>query len=247
MEYHELAPQIVLSDYIKCYWYFHKTTSTPLTYNIMPDGCFDLLIFIKDNTISHCMLTGLWSKMVTVEYTYTDIIGIRFKPYAISTLLNIRMRDALDSSFDFNMKDWGIDGDFFLETQINFVKIAEYFDRCFSLMIKTNNEDKRMQHLFKIIEGMFGTVNVDTISQKIGLSSRQIHRKLSENIGLGLKEYANIIRFDYSLKMLEKEGTYSHGYYDQSHFIKDFKRYTGLCPKDVDLNNDERYAFFSNI
>ncbi len=69
------------------------------------------------------------------------------------------------------------------------------------------------------------------------MSARQLNRFYQNKLGITPKTYANIIRFieaktlleqDFEMSLLEIAGRCN--YYDQSHFIKSFKKYTGLTP-----------------
>jgi AraC-like DNA-binding protein len=65
-----------------------------------------------------------------------------------------------------------------------------------------------------------------------------------KQIGTSPKQLGKLIRLQSALKMLlNEEGeslthiAYQHDYYDQAHFIKDFKAFTGVAPKDF-LGNE---------
>jgi AraC-like DNA-binding protein len=69
------------------------------------------------------------------------------------------------------------------------------------------------------------------------MSNRQLVRKFGNSIGLSPKEFTRIIKFIGSLNYLKTnrnnnlaEAAHSCGYYDQAHFIHDFKEYSGLTP-----------------
>jgi transcriptional regulator GlxA family with amidase domain len=70
-----------------------------------------------------------------------------------------------------------------------------------------------------------------------------MERKFVKQIGMSPKQLGKVIRLQTALKMLLKQQSgsltqiaYESEYYDQAHFIKDFKEFTGTNPKDF-LNN----------
>lgn len=84
-----------------------------------------------------------------------------------------------------------------------------------------------------------GQFSVNDFSKINNISRRQLTRKISSSIGLSPKQLANIIRIQSTLKsLLTNELTnltnlaYENEYFDQAHFIKDFKEFTGLTPKE---------------
>ena len=75
--------------------------------------------------------------------------------------------------------------------------------------------------------------------KKNKISRRQLTRKFSSTIGLSPKQLSKTIRLQASLKTLLTQKVtkftdlaYENEYFDQAHFIKDFKAFTGLTPKE---------------
>lgn len=71
------------------------------------------------------------------------------------------------------------------------------------------------------------------------ISSRQLQRKFSQQLGMTPKRYCRILRVkrasllllkDYNCQLLLKDLAYSLNYYDQSHFLKDFRTVAGVSP-----------------
>jgi len=84
-----------------------------------------------------------------------------------------------------------------------------------------------------------GQLSVRELSQKNHIHRRQLVRKFSSAIGLSPKQLSKTIRLQATLKTLLTGKTstltdlaYENEYYDQSHFIKDFKEFTGYSPKE---------------
>ena len=68
---------------------------------------------------------------------------------------------------------------------------------------------------------------------------RQLERNFKKQIGVSPKQLGKVIRLQTALKMLLDPKTerlteiaYESEYFDQAHFIKDFKEFTGINPKD---------------
>ena len=65
-----------------------------------------------------------------------------------------------------------------------------------------------------------------------------MERKFISVVGMSPKQLSRIVRMQSTLKMLEQKNfasltslAHENGYYDQAHFIKDFKEFTGMSPK----------------
>lgn len=92
---------------------------------------------------------------------------------------------------------------------------------------------------------------IDELSHKMNVNRRQLERKFSSVIGLSPKQLSKIIRLQSTLKMLLKDEftslsalAYEGNYYDQAHFIKDFKEFTGLTPKEFYADNLKMSSLF---
>jgi AraC-like DNA-binding protein len=93
-----------------------------------------------------------------------------------------------------------------------------------------------------------GLVPAGKLAMDTGISQRQLSRKFQEHVGLSPKEYLRVSRFISSLHHLKRypglsltEVACKSGYYDQAHFIRDYKDYTGYTPGQVALNPDILY------
>lgn len=97
-------------------------------------------------------------------------------------------------------------------------------------------------HILDIIKDVENISSVSQIQQITGLTERSLERYFEKEIGLSPRNYLSIERFNTLSLLLPKIQSYpqkislfqaalSVGYYDQSHFIKHCKRYTGMTPE----------------
>jgi AraC-like DNA-binding protein len=91
-------------------------------------------------------------------------------------------------------------------------------------------------------------VSVKQLTIETGLSQRQLSRRFQRVVGLSPVEYIGVSRFIKSLQHLKKYPSksltsvaYESGYYDQSHFIRDYKAYSGHTPGEVALSKNILY------
>ena len=83
-----------------------------------------------------------------------------------------------------------------------------------------------------------GFISIQTLAGKVCLSPQQFRRRFNEEVGMSPKEYSRIVRINHVLALLRKKTgstltqlTYQLGYFDQAHFIRDFKAVMGDSPK----------------
>ena len=75
------------------------------------------------------------------------------------------------------------------------------------------------------------------------MSRRTLERRFLDSVGISPKRFARVIRFKATLKHLKRhdaavkrQGYLDFGYYDQNHFIKDFRYFMGGTPSDYFTN-----------
>lgn len=80
---------------------------------------------------------------------------------------------------------------------------------------------------------------VDSLAGIACLGKKQYGRLFREYVGMNPKEYGRIVRFQRALRMMQLGSrdyvgiAYANGYSDQSHFIRDFRQFSGMTPKQL--------------
>ncbi|PZV77626.1 helix-turn-helix protein [Algoriphagus aquaeductus] len=165
------------------------------------------------------------------------IIG--FMPGGLYRLIGIPMEEIFDDGFDaFEL----------IGNDIN-----ELVDRCSEIndlgKIHVCIENYLLGRLTKVKEQLpidraltemlrfQGNLSIGQAADYSCLSIRQFERKCRERVGFSPKVYSRLIRFSHAYRLFERsqkpnwtEIAYHSGYYDQMHFIKDFKEFAGITP-----------------
>ncbi len=91
----------------------------------------------------------------------------------------------------------------------------------------------------EIIKTHKGQIRADSLSDCLSITSKTLERKFSNYLGKTTKQVIKLIRFQEVLHDFSKSKdrslidlAYNNGYFDQSHFIRDFKTYSGFTPKE---------------
>lgn len=227
--YKEILPHQLLEDYIACYWYYENFEGLVEVY---PDACFDLVIdfLTPDNKM---ILTGIWDKKITVDVKRdVTTLGIRFKSTAISQFFTCTIKDLLNTTVAFDkslLKEVSAtDFSWCYNTQ-SIEELLGFFDFYFCELIHGMPNTS----LVKPIENK----SIQAYAQEISISDRQLRRIYQNNLGLSPKQYSKILSFSKARAALTSNtqmslteiATFS-GYFDQSHFIREFKKYAGITP-----------------
>jgi AraC-like DNA-binding protein len=90
-----------------------------------------------------------------------------------------------------------------------------------------------------IIKSCKGQTNAISLSDSLAITTKTLERKFSQYLGKTTKQVIKLIRFQEVLQDFSNnknvsltERAYRNGYFDQSHFIRDFKAYSGYTPKE---------------
>jgi len=88
--------------------------------------------------------------------------------------------------------------------------------------------------------------SIKAISNKVGYSQKHIIKLFKEHVGVTPKEFLKIIRFQKAIQLIEQQHCIDWtavaldcGFYDQSHFIADFKRFSGFTPTEYLIQKGE--------
>ncbi|MEQ8243556.1 helix-turn-helix domain-containing protein [Fulvivirga sp.] len=256
MQYQTFKPHKDLETIVKCYWTLEvpaqQKTERQL---ILPDGCVDLCFNFGDNMKRYTsdtdfviqpreMLLGQITEQFYIEPTgVVNSFAVRFYPYGFANFIDLPLSALCDK-----------------ETPLNILFGDEKAEHLSKKIIEANSTEARIQIIEKFLFEMFndkttidnivkstidtmllskGSKPLNVILKDEKSKRRQLERNFNKQIGLSPKQLSKVIRLQATLQMLLNDTTrtltdiaYESEYYDQAHFIKDFKEFTGLTPKE---------------
>jgi len=241
VSYYEFHPHLGLQSYIYCYWQLN--TRTPLqqkfTYRVVADGCID--IFFDLDTPKENFVMGFSRKYTEFRLENSfNYIGIRFLPTMFPRIFNISAEEVSNRSeyLDAVVPKTAsfITNHFHRELQTHQIKQlldAHFMDLISSITVEP---DTRLYDAIEIILRKDGVLNIEK-DLDTGISPRQLRRLFEFYIGDTAKTFSKVVRFQNILRakpskqsLRENKLFYGAGYYDQSHFIKEFKNLYGVTP-----------------
>jgi AraC-like DNA-binding protein len=167
-------------------------------------------------------------------------IAVRFRSGAFHYFCRPTMAELADKFVDIQ-HIWGKTSDEFTERVISASNFQNRIAIIESFLLKLlDSYAKPDVWLDKVIRDIY--YNYDSVQLKRkccewGISNRQLQRKFKDAVGISPKSFQIVSRFQSVMRrlLLEKKSDYldvilDNGYFDQSHFIKDFQRFTGEPP-----------------
>ncbi|RNB92024.1 helix-turn-helix domain-containing protein [Brevibacillus fluminis] len=222
-------------------YYQYVMGSEAESIRVVPDGCTDILICC-DPFRPHSLLCGTILQGESIRFlpgaTY---FGIRLTPLQNVQIRPLPFRDLINQQLPLTdvMKGVGSMCDAIAEKETFALRIA-FFEQAFlPLLLSPHTSSELVDYCLQQIYRTRGTVTVDQLARDIGFSTRYIRKKFVETLGLSPKQYSRITRFQHTLSsMLTSTAAWSnlateHGYYDQAHFIKDFKHFSMFTPMQI--------------
>lgn len=267
MNYQTFEPGNELTTVIKCYWTLEsKAEEIPEKQTIVPDGCIEMIFHYGDFYRQYtengdsiiqpkCFVMGQLTHPLEIKPTGdTGIFSVRFQPDGFLPFATIPIKKMENKAVP--LKElFGQDGQEIEQQILAAVTASERIKRIETFLLNRLTDkdtiDRIVKQTVETILTANGQLKVDALSKQTNINRRQLERKFSSVIGLSPKQLSRTIRLQATLKMLLGKRSasltalaYENEYYDQAHFIKDFKDLTGFTPKEFYGNNLKMSSLF---
>ncbi|PXY46540.1 helix-turn-helix domain-containing protein [Flavobacterium hydrophilum] len=240
--YKAIEPDESLLDFVENIGMFHNKSDKPMEVVLMPDGRIDLFFMQSESKAFQVTLIGLENvpeQQVIPENTLA--FKISFKPLGAEYLLQTSIADILNSAKILPEDFWNMTTDDLKNFDAFHTKIAKKLKE-----ILPKEIDERKRKLFKLVYATNGEIKVLELSEKIFWSSREINRYFNKQFGLSLNAFCKILRFKASLEHIAKGRLFPElNFTDQTHFIKEIKKFSGVVPSELLKNKDDRFILLS--
>lgn len=189
------------------------------------------------------------------EDVATETIGIEFTPHGAYRFFHFNLNHIQNQIY--SLTDvLGNTGKQLIEQMNNMISTQQKIIALQQFLLKQlslQQQDLIFDYCIEKITASKGKITIKELEKKTGYSSRWLNIKFIEKIGVSPKNLASIIRFKqyYEAFVNNTDSAFFRKdfyelYYDQSHFIKDFKRFTGLPPTRFEKQvNDFGKSYYS--
>lgn len=170
-------------------------------------------------------------------------VRVGFHPGGMHRLLGVNMAEFIDNSYNAedvfgnelrNLNDRLLEQNKFDQIK---AEVENFLLRKLISMRKSLPFDNAMQELVK----RGGNLTMDQVANYACVGVRQFERLSKQRVGMSPKLYARLVRFSRAYRMRENSSHWSWteiahhcGYFDQMHFIRDFKFFAGVTPTSID-------------
>ena len=241
LQFCRYPPSPALTPYVRnyCTGRSNGRLRTPIEQRVVPDGCIDNVVCRANPTASFSTrIVGTMTRpLVDTLQGTVDFLGIRFSPGGFSRFFNRPAADFTDQLIPLEK----LSGASVLSRTIaQTPDMTEVFLHLETFLLQKRHDALGDIHLADVFSGIETSEWMSTLAQfaqQAHCSERQLRRKFHKHIGVSPKMFCRIVRFKQALKALRRPArtplldiALDAGYYDQAHFIHDFKRFYGDTP-----------------
>ncbi|HEX3093991.1 MAG TPA: helix-turn-helix domain-containing protein [Candidatus Angelobacter sp.] len=249
-------PQPPLNRFVDLFWFYDGYSPGPHSKErLMPDGSVELVINLKEDEariydrekldkyvrLPGALLCGPHSSFFVIDTSQqASVIGVHFKPGGAFPFFKMPAGEL--HNLHVSLQDlWGPEAGLLRErlleaqTPENKLRVLEecLLDQAFRPLERHRAVDCAL--------GLFRNIHtapaMADVSDQIGISSRRFIQLFSSEVGLTPKLFCRVRRFQQVLQMIHRgddcdwaDVAAGCGYFDQAHFIHDFKEFSGINP-----------------
>lgn len=245
-------------------WSLSSENAAEVPHRLMADTSANIVFVRRGSFIEHGCATMPGVHLAGPLSRHTDMIaspqfdvfGVYLWPWSAEVLFGIPPATQLDAMIDL-VPQWNV------EERLPYAAI-----------LASNDPDRCMEYLGELLRGrlegkapdpvvreVLNTITdaealppIEELVRRSGLARRQFERRFKAITALSPALFMRIVRFQRSFRMLENgtaasltEVAMAAGYFDQSHFIRDFKRFSGMNPRRYFIHTEEKADSFLRI
>ena len=261
MLYNEIRPGKELEKYVKCYYIYRSEMDTAFEDTVFPSGCVEIIFnlgtgnwqtAINDHFVTTPPIE-LWGQIIRPlavrSIGKNTMLGFRFYPHAAAFFLNDNIDLFNDQVIDLGSLAGATAAALhsrLLDTSGWDKRVAlveQYLIGKLSQSQKRSGKVELINEIMHELQHKDFFDNIENVATRYGITSRYLQKLFLQYTGLTPKLYSKINRFQNSLSLVTKKDisltavAYTCGYFDQSHFIREFKSFTGLTPSGYSIAN----------
>lgn len=254
MHYQEYRPEGALGEYVQCYFTCETDTALLTEDRVFANGCVEIMFNLGPEGPQQLVSAGrvnapriqLWGQTIT-PFVFSSIgkhsmLGVRFFTHTAAfffdepiALFNEQMLDFYDFA--------GGDVQVLYARLLDANALSERLRLLEAFLLARLRRSQAKLPKLKLMTSLLAATQqpdflerVNSIAARHGVSPRYLQKLFVTYTGLSPRLVLKIGRFQQSLRLLSQKQSsltaiaYQCGYYDQSHFIKDFRDFTGLVP-----------------
>lgn len=249
MKVSNLKPQANIAEYVERILVIeHYQITNPFSLPLFANGSPTLLFkstkgSIKNSPTSNFTLFGqtVFPEALTFTEDFT-LIAYFLKPYSLISLFGITAKELTDKPIDLNLV--APQKTFSLQEQLlnadSIEKMIALLNNYISTLIaRVKTEASIIKYAtIKIVNNPSKQILV-AVQKELHITEKTFERMFEKNVGVAPNLYRRICQFNAGFQQLNNRKfnklsdiAFDHGFADQSHYIRSFKEFTNITPKE---------------
>lgn len=255
MLYVHRVPAPPLDAFIESIWLCENDPKPHMLERVLPSGAAQLIVNLKEDqtrvyhpdsgsdwvtTSSGTVLSGVQSRYCVIDTAEQEsVAGIVFKPGGTVPFFRVPAQEACDADIPLDVL-WGCRAielrEQLLEAPDPQAKL-DALERVLAEMCKLPGPHPAVVFALKTFVHRPNETTISAVSEMAGLSPKRFIERFKGAVGVAPKHYCRILRFQRALASAENGHgvdwtriAFDCGYFDQAHFIRDFRSFAGVTP-----------------
>lgn len=214
----------------------HSTIQNIVTHSGLNSGQAPTLFIYGQNTARSVI------NLMKRPFTMTQVI---LRPHALQSLLGMNASTLTNGFVEPSEFSTGSLNELLIEAHSEQKRIALLTDFLIAQQAREKTRDSIVEASLALIHKNISTITIKILLECLNISERQFERRFSQTVGISPQFYIRVKRFNEAIKLM-KSGQYNRltdvanalSFYDQSHFIRDIKEFSGITPKGLFQKDD---------
>lgn len=249
MNVRNLKPAVEVAEYVERILVIENHQMiTPFSLPLFANGLPTLLFkstrgIINNSMTTHLTLFGQTILPETIRFDEDfTAIAYFFKPWSLSAVFDVSPQELTDKPVDLNL----LMPKKAAELQDRLLNAGTVESRIFlldqfilHLVANTKRESDLIKYAVSRIAGQPLPEISILLQKELHITEKTFRRTFEKNIGIAPNLYRRICQFNAAFQQLNDRGfeklsdiAFQHGYADQSHYIRSFREFTNITPKE---------------
>lgn len=231
-------PGDALAPYVECYWALTAHQAPPWRSRILPDGSNDVILDLSAEP--RAFVVGVMRRADVVPLAgHVDLLGIRFRPGGALPFLRVALHELADRHVPLGDL-WGASAGS-LADAVAAAPLADRVSVLERILLANRASPAPADDLIRRAVGLMrrtrGGIGMRAAAEALGVGERRLERAFDVAVGLSPKRFARVVRFLEAVREIGRRArspgaslALAAGYADQPHFVREFKRLSGITP-----------------
>ena len=251
----------LLRNYIKFFWELH-IDNMQLNHKLIPQRNINLRFNLnetpqylclngRERLLDNVFFSGMQDHFCNAHLKMNgkiDMLGVCFLPECFFPLLKIPVSEFKNQLFGANEVGFKLSNTICerLKEAPNVAARLYILENELALLLNNGNQTpESFRQLFNALKQSDNSIQISEFCKRNDIGKRKLERMYNKYVGVSAMTYCRLNRFQNSLNQVLyndysklSDIAYGNGYFDQMHFIKEFKRFAGNTPKNFVYNNN---------